>query len=83
MHDMVLIACVKSPFPGGFIAAEVDALHAPGNCMAGITCQGSHHIPGLASIGGGSAPCRVPVLSGLALWVQDPMAVESALWQLV
>lgn len=71
------------PFPGSLIPAEVQGLQAPRHGISGIICQGSNHIPRLASIGSGSAPCRIPVFSGRAVWVQDSMAVEPALWQLV
>lgn len=61
--------CWEPPFPGSFIAAKVKALYAPCHGIASVICQGSHHIPWLASIGCSCAPCRIPVLSGLALWV--------------
>ncbi len=70
----------ESPFSGSFITTEVEALHAPGHRIAGVICEGSNHIPGLASIGSGSTPCCIPVLPRLALRVQHSMAVEPALW---
>lgn len=73
----------EPPLSGSFIATEVEALHAPGHCIAGVICEGSNHIPRLASIGSGSTPCCVPVLPRLTLWVQDSMTVEPALWELV
>ena len=71
------------PFPRCLIATEVKALHAPGHCLPCIAGHGSHHIERQPSTCGRSSTSCHPVLPGLTLRLQDSMAAESVIGQLV
>ena len=79
----IRLAKPNLPFPRSFIATEVEALHAPGHRLPGIAGHGSHHIERKPSTGGRSPTGCHPILPSLTLRLQDSMAAESVIWELI